>query len=154
MRRSDGTDGDSEAACVNSRLPAHPGMPYLRQPFRPSIFPARRDGLRLCSTAQVEDMDRLGYTVRTQETSPHNAFVNSFNQWTHGEFLVVRSAAAVCRFCVRRSPKQSSLPSAMQSTSWKSSECHHTTLICMQIKHFAMHSVWLHCAIRPVLAID
>jgi ectoine hydroxylase-related dioxygenase (phytanoyl-CoA dioxygenase family) len=68
-RWSDGTDVESEAACVNARLPAHPGMPHLRQPFRPSIFPARREGLRLCSTAQVEDMDRLGYTVLRNQLS-------------------------------------------------------------------------------------
>jgi hypothetical protein len=62
-RWSDGADTDSEAARINARLPPHPGMLYLRQPFCPSIFPARREGLRLCSTAQVQDMDTHGFTV-------------------------------------------------------------------------------------------
>ena len=70
VRRSDGTDVESEAARVNARLPAHPGMPHLRQPFRPSIFPARREGLRRCSAAHVEGMDRLGYTVLRGQSGP------------------------------------------------------------------------------------
>ena len=62
-RWSDGTDVESEAAYVNARLPPHPGMPHLRSAFAPSIYPARREQLRQCTTAQVTELDTLGFTV-------------------------------------------------------------------------------------------
>jgi phytanoyl-CoA hydroxylase len=62
-RWSDGTDVESEAARVNARLPQHPAMPSMRSPFAPSLLPARREGLRVCTTQQVTEMDTLGYTV-------------------------------------------------------------------------------------------
>ena len=60
-RWSDGTDVETAAAYVNARLPPHPLM--AGGVFGPSIFPARREGLRRCTNDQVTELDRQGYTV-------------------------------------------------------------------------------------------